>query len=348
MTSQPRPVTEEPVRGSVPPPWFFGLPGIERVSALAKGLIPRNPLGHLFGLNLGNVGAGTATVRMPASANFLGPPFMEVSPVLYVALWNAATTTIPAGFDVVPVTVSQQYFRPPRPQPGNLLARARTLNASSVFVCASPVKAYDTDENRVLRHALSRVRDAARDADPTGHSHGDDEQIRRARHNGTRAIRALEHRTLASVSKAKPNGRALQKARTGSRARIYRPAVELLQRASSVIDPKAVADYCDDHTRRQHGLLLALADRLKLGEFHIAGQVLTNHGLRFIHRHRADEEGMHGVLLRNLLLDVPDPANGIDAAQAERNLLARSREHPVLIIKGPTDVELAIRLTNRR
>ena len=136
VTSQPRPVTEEPVRGSVPPPWFFGLPGIERVSALAKGLIPRNPLGHLFGLNLGNVGAGTATVRMPASANFLGPPFMEVSPVLYVALWNAATTTIPAGFDVVPVTVSQQYFRPPRPQPGNLLARARTLNASSVFVCA--------------------------------------------------------------------------------------------------------------------------------------------------------------------------------------------------------------------
>ena len=40
---------------------------------------------------------------------------------------------------------------------------------------------------------------------------------------------------LASVSKVKPNGRALQKARTGSRARIYRPAVELLHRASSLV-----------------------------------------------------------------------------------------------------------------
>jgi hypothetical protein len=229
-----------------------------------------------------------------------------------------------------------------------MAARSASPGAGNVFVCASSVKAYDTDENRVLRHALARIRDAARDADPTGHSHGGDEQIRRARHNGTRAIRALEHRTLSSVSKAKPNGRALQKARAGSRARIYRPAVGLLQRAANVIDARTVAEHCDDHTRRQHGLLLAIADRLNLGEFHIDGQSLTNHGLRYVHRQRADEEGMYGVLLRNLLLDVPDPANGVDAAQAERNLLARSREHPVLIVRGPADVEMAIRLTSRR
>jgi hypothetical protein len=229
-----------------------------------------------------------------------------------------------------------------------MAARSASPGAGTVFVCASPVKAYDTDENRVLRHSLSRIRDAARDADPTGHSHGDNEEIRRARYNGTRAIRALEHRTLASVSKVKPNGRAMQKTRTSSRSRIYRPAIDLLQRASNVIDAKTVAAYCDDHTRRQHGLLLAIADSLKLGEFHIVGQTLTNRGLRYVHRQRADDEGMYGVLLRNLLLDVPDPANGVDAAQAERNLLARCREHPVLIVKGPSDVDLAIRLTNRR
>lgn len=229
-----------------------------------------------------------------------------------------------------------------------MAARSASPGAGNVFICASPVKAYDTDENRVLRHALSRVRDAARDADPTGHSHGDDEEIRRARYNGTRAIRALEHRTLASVSKAKPNGRALQKARSGTRARSYRPAVDLLERTSNLINGTTVAEHCDDHTRRQHGLLLAIADSVGLGEFHVVGQALTNHGLRYVHRQRADEEGMYGVLLRNLLLDVPDPANGIDAAQAERNLLARSKDHPVLIVKGPADVALAIRLTNRR
>ena len=33
-----------------------------------------------------------------------------------------------------PITISNQYFRSPRPQPGNFLARARVLNSSSVFV----------------------------------------------------------------------------------------------------------------------------------------------------------------------------------------------------------------------
>ncbi|HEV3213398.1 MAG TPA: hypothetical protein VGZ03_08395 [Acidimicrobiales bacterium] len=229
-----------------------------------------------------------------------------------------------------------------------MAARASSPGAGGVFVCASPVKAYDTDENRVLRHALTRIRDSARDADPTGHSHGDDDTIRRARFNGTRAIRALEHRTLAAVSKSRPSGRAVQKARSGTRARVYKPAVALLERALEPIDGATVAEHCDDHTRRQHGLLLALADRLELGPFRVTGQWLENKGLRYIHKQRAGDDGMYGVLLRNLLLDVPDPANGIDRFQAERNLTARAHNHPVLIVTGPEDVARAIRLTDRR
>ncbi len=38
------------------------------------------------------------------------------------------------GWMLDPITVSVQYFRPPRPQPGNFLARARVLNSSSAFV----------------------------------------------------------------------------------------------------------------------------------------------------------------------------------------------------------------------
>ena len=228
-----------------------------------------------------------------------------------------------------------------------IAARSASPGAANTYICASPVKAYDTEENRVLRYALSRVRDAARDADPTGHSHGDDEMIRRARFNGTRAIRALEHRTLASVTSAKPTGRAVQKTRVGTRARTYRPAVALLERAAEPLHGDAVAEHCDDHTRRQHGLLLALSDRLELGPFHVVGQALSNKGLRYVHRHRAENNGMYGVLLRNVLLDVPDPANGIDAEQAERNLLARAHDHPVLIVQGPADIERAIRLTER-
>ena len=226
-------------------------------------------------------------------------------------------------------------------------ARSASPGAGAAVVCASPVKAYDTDENRVLRFALSLLRDAARDASPSTPALRDDDRVRRARHNGTRAVRALEHRTLSSVSRTKPDGRAVQKARTGSRARIYRPAVELLRRAPALIDAKTVAAHCDDHTRRQHGLLLALADSLELGEFRVIGHVLTNHGIRYVHPHRADAEGVHGVLLRKLLLDVPDPTNGIDAAQAERNLVARAGGRPALVVKGLADVDLAVRLTAR-
>jgi uncharacterized protein (TIGR00369 family) len=49
-------------------------------------------------------------------------------------LHAGADTAIEAGMDLDPITVSVQYFRPPRPQPGNFLARARVLNSSSAFV----------------------------------------------------------------------------------------------------------------------------------------------------------------------------------------------------------------------
>ena len=113
----------------------------------------------------------------------------------------------------------------------------RESGAGNVFICASPAKAYDTDENQVLVHALGAIRDAARAADPTGHSHGDDDVIRHARYNGTRAIRALDHRTLASVRhrRARPRGR-MQKARAGMRARNYRTAVAVIERRADPVD----------------------------------------------------------------------------------------------------------------
>src|SRR5262249_12374863 len=43
-------------------------------------------------------------------------------------------TTLPQGMDALPLTITANYFRPPRPQPGNLLARARVVNASRLFI----------------------------------------------------------------------------------------------------------------------------------------------------------------------------------------------------------------------
>jgi hypothetical protein len=231
-----------------------------------------------------------------------------------------------------------------------IAARSASPGAHDVFICASPVKAYDTEENRVLVHALLRIRDAARTADPAAHPTGPEADLRRARHNGTRAIRALEHRTLASVTKSRPDGRALHKARSGAKARSYRTAVAVLARAKEPLLAGEVRDYCDAHTRRQHGIVLALLDRLRnMGRTDVA-HVRVENGtlragpLRYVQRHRADEEGAYGVLLGNLLLDAPTATRHVDPVDEEIALFERAGGRPSLVVQSSTDIERAIRL----
>ena len=50
------------------------------------------------------------------------------------AVTGVAMTTLTPGQDVEPVSLALNYFRPARPQAGNLLARARVVNASRLFV----------------------------------------------------------------------------------------------------------------------------------------------------------------------------------------------------------------------
>ena len=60
-------MVEEPVRGRLPDPSFWSLPGIDQARARLRGIVPRSPLSHLIGLRLTQVGAGSATVTMPAT-----------------------------------------------------------------------------------------------------------------------------------------------------------------------------------------------------------------------------------------------------------------------------------------
>ena len=50
------------------------------------------------------------------------------------AVTGVAMTTLTPGLDINPVSLTLNYFRPTRPQAGNLLARARVVNASRLFV----------------------------------------------------------------------------------------------------------------------------------------------------------------------------------------------------------------------
>jgi hypothetical protein len=235
-----------------------------------------------------------------------------------------------------------------------LAARSASPGAGDVFICAAPSRAYDTEENRVLVHALLKIRDAARDADVSGQQSAEpDDAIRLARHNGARAIRSLEHRTLASVAKTRPDGRGLRKARSGAKAKSYKAAVSVLDRAGEPIGPDVVVLHSDDHTQRQHGLLLALQDRfvaagLAPQEIRVESGTLRAGPLRYLHRHRADSDGLYGVLLGNLLVDVPGAEGVSDPLEAEAALGARSQGRPSLMVLRPSDVDRAFDLAGIR
>jgi class 3 adenylate cyclase len=135
--SEIRPVTDEPVRGLVPPPWINSLSGIERMRLMSRHYLAVTPTARLFGLGLGHVSAGSATATMKASGHMAFIPALNVIPLFMESLHGAVLTALDAGTDVDPVTASVQYFRNPRPQPGSFIARARVVNSSTAFVSAA-------------------------------------------------------------------------------------------------------------------------------------------------------------------------------------------------------------------
>lgn len=137
MITQPQPITDEPVRGVAPPPWINSLPGIERMRLYTRRLLPATPFARLTGYGIGHVSTGSLTGTLKASGHLVFPPAYNLSPLHVHALYGGGSTAVDAGMDIDPISISVQYFRPPRPQPGNFLARARVLNASSVFVSCS-------------------------------------------------------------------------------------------------------------------------------------------------------------------------------------------------------------------
>lgn len=132
-------------------------------------------------------------------------------------------------------------------------ARSASAGDPGLFVCATTTKAYDTDENRVLKFALHTIDQAARDVEHDI----DQDVVRRAKHNGHEASRLLEHQTLAGVPVVPPRGRSLRRTRAGSRRSTYRPALEMLRRAGEPLTASQLRTLSDEPTRELHDVLAA-------------------------------------------------------------------------------------------
>jgi len=149
-------IVEEPVRGRIPPPWFGALPGIDRMRAVTQEVVPLPPLSRLLGVRPAHVGPGSGIWTMPATGWSQGATgTLEISMLIESALTGVALTSLPTNMGVEPVTLDIDMFRPTRAQPGNLLARARIVNASRFFVFTE-VEIEDP-QGRQLAHGASHA-----------------------------------------------------------------------------------------------------------------------------------------------------------------------------------------------
>jgi hypothetical protein len=150
-----------------------------------------------------------------------------------------------------------------------MAARSASPGAGGVFICSSPSKAYDTDENRVLVAAFQRLYRAASAAEHEiegGRHHPHPDDVKKARHNGDLVRRALEHRSLQAVTRVRPSGRMMQKARTGTKAGVFRTAVDLLQRSWAEMGASDLDEWVDHDTRNLLELAADTVDILSFNE----------------------------------------------------------------------------------
>jgi hypothetical protein len=181
-------------------------------------------------------------------------------------------------------------------------ARSASAGDPGLFVCSTTAKAYDTDENRVLKAALATIERAGRDATHGGNVHGD-EVIRRARANEHRARHLLEHQTLSSVPITRISGRSLRRTRGGSRANTYQPAVAVLQRAHAPLHAVHLLSYAPRAIVADHDLLAAAVAALD-SRTDQRVPLRTSHGSLVAGPISYDHLG--GVTIAGVLITAPD------------------------------------------
>lgn len=228
-------------------------------------------------------------------------------------------------------------------------AQGSSLGNRDVYVCASPRRAYDIDENRVLVGALRAVADAGADADRVSDESYEDDGLRRARHNARLARRYLDHRTLDGIRyEGRVSARAMKRTKSGKSAATYRPAIAMLERADEPLSLEELAPYCDRRTRVQHGLLVGVIDELEARGMRVPalraeGGSLFAGPVEYVHpRRRGDRSRVHGILIGDVLVDIPDRLKERDRDNARVALESRAHGRRVVAVVDRSDIVAAV------
>jgi acyl-coenzyme A thioesterase PaaI-like protein len=127
----------ERVRGGLPDPGFYALPGLDQAQAIQRGLVPRPPLAHPTGLTVTQVGLGTAALTIPASPWLdHGTELLDIHVLAEATLSTAVLTGAPPAMDVRTAVLSLTHFRPATLDANTLIAHARTVRSAATFTFA--------------------------------------------------------------------------------------------------------------------------------------------------------------------------------------------------------------------
>jgi class 3 adenylate cyclase len=130
-------VVDEPVRGRLPDPSFYSLPGIEQARAWVHGDAPTVPLSHLMGFRLTQVGTGSATATQPATPalqSFDGA--VEGLTLMLETMTLAVLTGAPPASSVRAAAFAVDHLRPSTLESETLVTKARTLHSGRTFTLA--------------------------------------------------------------------------------------------------------------------------------------------------------------------------------------------------------------------
>ena len=152
-------IWQEPAKGGYPDRSFLGLPGIERMGAGRRGLIPYSPMGYLTELEMTEGSLGHSTFSMPASPWFSNTSGLISAGMLAVigdaALGSVVHSSVEAGQGMTTAELSMSFLRPVVPREGaavtgsgQLIHRGRTMGISEAFLFDS--------EDQLISHGTTR------------------------------------------------------------------------------------------------------------------------------------------------------------------------------------------------
>jgi uncharacterized protein (TIGR00369 family) len=152
-------IWQEPAKGGYPDRAFLGLPGVDRMGAGRRGLIPYSPMGYLTQLEMTEGSLGHSTFSMPASPWFANSSGLIPAGMLAVigdaALGSVVHSSVEAGQGMTTAELSMSFLRPVVPREGaavtgsgQLIHRGRTMGISEAFL-------FDQDD-QLISHGTTR------------------------------------------------------------------------------------------------------------------------------------------------------------------------------------------------